>query len=187
MKEPQINYIGFPYVLPSVHNQRCLKCGSSQIEITGVKGVAGKNIGTLTAGIAGGAIGAGIAAAVEKSKRKEMALSTVQYQCTACREKFEAEPHMTDQSDILEAPFTITFTRKAPFGDDQYQLYLNGVHVGAIPYLTSIWEFQTSVRHNTLLLIGFTGKTVKNGVYKFDATPGGNIKLLYTKKSFSVL
>ena len=187
MKEPQINYIGFPYILPGVHNQRCPKCGSSQLEIIGVKGVAGKNMGTLTAGIAGGAIGAGIAAAVENAKQKEMPLSTINYQCKACKEKFGAEPHMTEQADVLEAPFTVNFTRKAPFGDDPYQLYLNGVHVSTIPYLTSVWEFQTSVRRNTLLLIGFTGKTVKNGVYEFTATPGGSIKLLYTKKTFSVL
>ena len=166
-----------------------MKCGSSQIEIVGVKGVGGKNLAKIVGGSLGGAVGSAIVGAAQGDFSKEkpqMPLSTIQYKCDGCGEKFEAEPHGTEENEVLEAPFSITFTRKAPFGDDPYNLYLNGVLVSVIPYLTNIFRFQTSVRHNTLFLIGALGKTVKNGVYRFEAQPGGSISLLYTKKQFTV-
>jgi hypothetical protein len=116
-----------------------------------------------------------------------MQLATIRYQCDACKEKFEAEPHGTEEADVLEAPFTITFTRKGIFGDDPYYLYLNGVFVLMIPTLTNTFAFPTTVKHNTLILLGNMGKPMKNGIYKFQAQPGGSINLFYTKKQLNIL
>jgi len=194
MAQSNVYNIDIPFILPSIHLHRCRKCGSSQIEIIGVKGVAAKNLGNVavatTAGVLGGAVGGaiyGAAKASADSKKPSMPLSTIRFQCKACKEKFEAEPHGTEDTDILEAPFTITFTRKGIFGDDPYYLFLNGIQISGIPTLTNTFVFPTSVKHNTLMLIGPLGKPVKDGIYTFHATPGGSIELLYTKRRFSVV
>jgi len=194
MAQPKVYNIDFPYVLPSIHLLRCDQCGSSQIEIIGVKGLATKNLGNIAAvtavGAIGGAVGGaiyGAAKAKADSKKPPMPLSTIRFQCNACKAKFEVEPHGVEADDILEAPFTITFTRKGIFGDDPYTLFINGVLVSSIPTLTNTFVFPTSVRHNTLMLIGTMGKLVKDGIYSFLATPGGSINLLYTKRKFSVV
>jgi len=194
MAQPKVHNIDIPFVMPSIHLLRCEKCGSSQIEIIGVKGMAAKNLGNIaaatTAGVLGGAVGGAIYGAVKgsaDSKKPAMPLATIRFQCTACKEKFEAEPHGTEAADVLEAPFTITFTRKGIFGDDPYYLFLNGIQVSVIPTLTNTFVFPTSVRRNTLILIGALGKPVKDGIYSFQATPGGSIDLLYAKRQFSAV
>ena len=194
MAQQNVFNIEFPYILPSIHLIRCTKCGSSQIEIIGVKGVFGKSIGGVaaatTAGVLGGAVGGAIYGAVKSaadSKKPVMPLSTIRFQCGSCREKFEAEPHGTEDVDVLETPFKITFTRKGIFGDDPYYLFLNGIQVSVIPTLTNTFVFPTSVKRNTLILIGAIGKPVKNGIYNFDAAPGGSLELLYAKRKLSVV
>jgi len=194
MAQPKIYNIEFPYILPSIHLIRCSECGSSQIEIIGVKGEAAKSLGgtaaIVAAGALGGAVGGaiyGAAKAASDSKKPPMPLSTIRFQCGSCKEKFEAEPHGTDAEDVLEAPFMVTFTRKGIFGDDPYNLFLNGIRVSVIPTLTNTFVFPTSVKRNTLILIGALGKPVKNGLYSFLATPGGNIELLYAKRQLTVV
>jgi hypothetical protein len=194
MAKEKINYIDFPYVLPSIHLIKCPKCTGSNIEIIGVKGVAGKAMGNLAgvtaAGILGGAIGGAIYGAVKvaaDAKAPPPQVAAIRFQCSGCKEKFETEPHGTNETDILEAPYTITFTRKGVFGDDQYYMFLNGFPVSVVPTFTNTFVFPTNVKRNTLILINPIGKPVKNGVYEFQATPGGSLNLLYTKKQLSVV
>ena len=188
MAQPKINYIEFPFILPSIHLIRCPRCGSSQIEIVGVKGVAGKAMGNFAAIYAGGIIGSVIYDAVQEAKEaKNTTLPPIRFHCLGCSEKFEAVPHGSEKTDVLEAPYTITFTRKGVFGDDQYYMFLNGLPVAVVPTLTNTFSFPTNVKRNTLFLLNPLGKPVKNGIYEFNATSGGNINLLYAKRQFSVL
>ena len=190
MPKPKIKHYEFPSILPSIHMLRCPKCGSSQIEITGVKGVLGKSIIASAAAEAGGALGGVIHDAITEAQRKKktpMPVSTIRFICGACGEKFETEPHMTDQTEILEAPFAVSFTVKNGVLDDTKNIFINGVFLQGTPKYTTSLTLNTMVRYNTLILINSTGKTAANGIYQFEASPAGNLNLLYTKKQFSVI
>ena len=190
MAEPKVINIEFPNVLPSLHMTKCPKCGSSQAIITGVKGVMSKNVTAGAAAGVGGAIGVIVHDAIDKSRqdsKPSIPLSTIRFLCEGCGEKFETEPHMTDEADILEEPFSVTFTRKASMLEDINFIFINGVFLSNTPQNMTVITFKTNVRNNILFSVGTAGKTVTNGVYTFQAVPGGSLSLLYTKKQFNIV
>jgi hypothetical protein len=107
------------------------------------------------------------------------------YRCGGCKERFEAEPHETRPDEMLEVPFTITLTKNVNiFLNEGVYVYINGVIVAYLNAAKSTITFQTTVRHNSIFLIELLGKKVKNGIYSFDASPGGGVNLLYNRKAF---
>ena len=186
-------------VFPGIHYIRCPKCGSSQIELTGVKGIKGKGVAQLAAigaagavggaagGLAAGAIAGGVIGGVAgaASSATPIKPTVLLYRCGGCKERFEAEPHETRPDEVLEAPFTITLTKNVNiFLNEGVYVYINGVIVAYLNAAKSTITFQTTVRHNSIFLIELLGKKVKNGIYSFDASPGGGVNLLYNRKAF---
>lgn len=175
-------------VFPSINNIRCPKCGSSQIVLTGVKGLKGKGVAKMISmgSGGGGAVGALIGGVAGTVAGNTIIKTTVlKYQCGGCREKFEALPHETKPEDVLETPFTVTFTKKVNLAlNEGVYVYVNGIVVAVLEAAHSTITFQTAVRHNTVFLIEYLGKKVKNGEFSFDAIPGGSIDLLYNRKEF---
>ena len=181
-------------IFPGIHYIRCPKCGSSQIVLTGAKGLKGKGMAQLVrmgansggggavGALVGGAIG-GVAGAVSDSIAIKP--TVLLYRCGGCKEKFEAVPHETRPDEMLEAPFTVTLTKNVNiFLNEAVYVYLNGMMVAYLEAAKSTIVLQTAVRHNSIFLIELLGKKVKNGMYSFDASPGGSVNLLYNRKEF---
>jgi len=190
----------FNYIFPSMNKIRCSRCGSSQVEITSVKGVAEKEYARNSAAAVGGMVGTIVYEAVKKAQEAKNPqplpkLLTIRFKCSACGIKFETGPHMTEDTDIIDAPFSVALKIEYSgnyhvlnrFFDYSHHLFINGVYIMNTSKKITDISFDTWVRYNTIYLVDITGRVIKNGIYKFQAVPGGSLDLLFTKNQFSTI
>ena len=161
---------------PSLHLVKCPYCGQNDFKILGTKGSKGAAYGV---GMAFGAIGNLVANSVNKD---EYVLKPVNCKCNSCGKKFEIMPLTADDSEILQTPCTVNFTRLSSFvGMAVAQhVYLNGVKIGTVGNGKTI-TFQTFTKHNTIFVTDQYGVAFK-GDYKFEAVEGGNVEVKFKRK-----
>ena len=161
---------------PSLHKLTCPKCGQKDLKVLGTKGAKGASIGV---GMAFGAIGNLVASSLSKD---EAAVQPVQYQCKACKNKFDSLPLNAEPDEILEQPCTINFNRLSSFvGMAVTQgVWLNGVKVGSIDNGKSM-TFQTFTKHNTVYVTDQYGVVIKDD-FKFEAQSGGTQDINFKRK-----
>lgn len=162
--------------LPSLYLLKCPHCGAGELLPLGAKGATGKSFATT---FAFGAIGNIVAGA---NAEADWTTQPLQYKCLGCKKKFEAGPLVARQDELLSAPCNIHFERLGSFaGMAVPQLvYLNGLKMGPVGNKKAI-DFPTYLKYNTLFVTDHHGVAFK-AMYKFEATPGGNIHVRFRRK-----
>ena len=173
----------FGRVLPSLSSHRCKKCGSSKIEIIGVRAISKGKSFVLYACMWGFLVliildhvhylfpvinkniflysGFGALAALcvfariigSAQVRIPRKAAPIAYRCTICDAKFELLPQDATRIELLDEPCTISITARMDYSKQKTQMYVNGVYIGVLN-LVCIWEFQTTVRYNVITLQG---------------------------------
>lgn len=161
---------------PSLFGLVCPKCQKDSLKILGTKGAKGKAAGI---GMAFGAVGNLVASSMSKN---DFTLQPVQYQCNACKGKFETLPLVAGPEEALETPCTVHFTRLSSFVGMavNQDVWINGVKVATVGNGKSV-TFQTSVRHNVIFVTDQYGVAFK-GDYKFEAQSGGTVEVRFKRK-----
>ena len=160
---------------PSVNGLKCPQCGKTEFRIMGTKGSMAK------AGVAV-AFGAIANMALDSQSKKDFEIKPVKYQCLGCKTKFEAEPLVAPEEDVLAEPCKIVFHRlKSAVGMAvTQQVYLNGVKIGNVKNGEDM-EFQTFTKHNTVFVTDQAGIAFP-GAYSFEAQPGGTVDINFKRK-----
>ena len=160
---------------PSVHELKCPKCGGSEFKILGTKGSMAKaGVEVMFGAIAN--------LALDSQSKNDFELRPVRYQCLGCKHKFEADPLVAPEEEILLEPCKITFHRlKSAVGMAvTQQVYLNGVKIGNVKNGEDM-VFQTFTKHNTIFVTDQAGIAFP-GSYTFEAEPGGNVDIQFKRK-----
>ena len=160
---------------PSVKDMTCPQCGKNEFKILGTKGSLAKAGVTV-------AFGAIANMALDSQSKKDFELKPVRYQCLGCKNKFEAEPLVAPEDDLLEEPCRITLHRlKSAVGMAvTQQVYLNGVKMGNVKNGEDI-TFQTFTKHNTVFVTDQAGIAFP-GSHSFIAEPGGTEDIQFKRK-----
>ena len=160
---------------PSVDGLKCPQCGKNEFKILGTKGSLAK------AGVSV-AFGAIANMALDSQSKNDFELKPVRYQCLSCKNKFEADPLVAPEEDLLEQPCKIIFHRlKSPVGMVvTQQVYLNGVKIGNVKNGEDL-TFQTFTKHNTVFVTDQAGIAFP-GSYSFEAEPGGSVDIEFKRK-----
>ncbi len=160
---------------PSVKDMTCPQCGKNEFKILGTKGSLAKAGVTV-------AFGAIANMALDSQSKKDFELKPVRYQCLTCKNKFEAEPLVAPEEELLEEPCKITLHRlKSPVGMAvTQQVYLNGVKIGNVKNGEDL-TFQTFTKHNTVFVTDQAGIAFP-GSYTFIAEPGGTEDIQFKRK-----
>ena len=160
---------------PSVEGLKCPKCGNTEFKILGTKGSLAK-VGVEVA------FGAIANLAIDAQSRADFELKPVKYQCKSCKHKFEAEPLVAPEEDLLEEPCVITFRRlSSALGMAvTQQVFLNGVKVGNVGNGKEL-VFQTYTKHNTIFVTDQAGVAFP-GCHKFEAESGGTEVIEFKRK-----
>ena len=160
---------------PSVDGLKCPQCGKNEFKILGTKGSLAK------AGVSV-AFGAIANMALDSQSKNDFELKPVRYQCLSCKNKFEADPLVAPEEDLLEQPCKIVFHRlKSPVGMVvTQQVYLNGVKIGNVKNGEDL-TFQTFTKHNTVFVTDQAGIAFP-GSYSFEAEPGGSVDIEFKRK-----
>ncbi len=160
---------------PSVKDMTCPQCGKNEFKILGTKGSLAKAGVTV-------AFGAIANMALDSQSKKDFELKPVRYQCLACKNKFEAEPLVAPEEELLEEPCKITLHRlKSAVGMAvTQQVYLNGVKMGNVKNGEDL-TFQTFTKHNTVFVTDQAGIAFP-GSHTFIAEPGGTEDIQFKRK-----
>ena len=160
---------------PSVHELTCPQCGKKEFRILGTKGSMAK-AGTAVA------FGAIANLAMDAQSKGDFEIKPVKYQCLGCKAKFEADPLVAPEEDVLEQPCKVVFHRlKSAVGMAvSQQVYLNGVKIGNVKNGEDL-TFQTFTKHNTIFVTDQAGIAFP-GAYSFEAQPGGTVDIQFKRK-----
>ena len=160
---------------PSVLGMKCPKCGATEFKILGTKGSLAK------AGVAV-AFGAIANMALDSQSKGDFELKPVRYQCASCKHKFEAEPAVAPEEELLMEPCKVVFHRlKSAVGMAvTQQVYLNGVKIGNVKNGEDL-AFQTFTKHNTVFATDQAGIAFP-GSFEFEAEPGGTVDIQFKRK-----
>ena len=160
---------------PSVAGLKCPQCGKTEFKILGTKGSLAK------AGVAV-AFGAVANMALDSQSKKDFEIKPVKYQCLSCKNKFESEPLVAPEEEVLAEPCKVTFHRlKSAVGMAvSQQVYLNGVKIGNVKNGQDL-AFQTFTKNNTVFVTDQAGIAFP-GSYSFVAEPGGSEDIQFKRK-----
>ena len=160
---------------PSVKELKCPQCGKTEFKILGTKGSLAK------AGVAV-AFGAIANMALDSKSKSDFEIKPVRYQCLGCKHKFEADPLVAPEEEVLEQPCKVVFHRqKSAVGMAvSQQVYLNGVKIGNVKNGEDL-VFQTFTKHNTIFVTDQTGIAFP-GSHTFTAEPGGTEEIQFKRK-----
>ena len=93
---------------PSVDGLKCPQCGKTEFKILGTKGSLAK------AGVAV-AFGAIANMALDSQSKSDFEIKPVRYQCLGCKNKFEADPLVAPEEEVLAEPCKVVFHKPIQF------------------------------------------------------------------------
>ncbi len=151
---------------PSLKGLHCPNCNGTELKYLGTKGSVGKAVGAAMFGAIGNLI-------QSSQAKNNFEVVPIRCQCQNCKKKFEAEPLVAAEDEILDAPCTVVLHRKGSFVGSMVvqQVFLNGVKVGSVKNKEEL-KFETYTKHNVIFVTDHNGMAFP-GEYTFTAESGG--------------
>jgi hypothetical protein len=157
---------------------KCPACTAVDFKTLGIKGFVGRQLATIVFGFLADIFFSIAEQAVIPRNTKDKAII---YKCLKCGNKWAAFPVETIDSDYLNSPCEIHFTRESSivgWARSQF-VYLNGKKIGPVKNRKRI-SFTTKRKHNLIFVTDHLGRAFDTR--RFDGESGGSKSFNFNRK-----